>query len=170
MVSEGFHPSGDIPHSRATDRQPMANAMQICPVGPYSGNHLTTYTLLVPANNNNHMTDQFAFSLRIARSRAGLTQEDCALLAGIAQSRISALERGAAAPSAAEFCRLSILLNRRFDDCYTAELDELRGSLPRRLDTVSGKRRFISATFNRDRTIERLRRLLKDSRMHHADD
>lgn len=113
------------------------------------------------------MTTQFAFDLRLARRRAGLTQADCAHLLGIQQSRISELETGEKAPSAHELCALAIILNRRFDSYFAEELTVLSEALGPRLDSLPQLKRINAATTNRHRTLERLRRLLKDKQNAH---
>ena len=114
------------------------------------------------------MSTQFAFDLRLARRRAGLTQADCAHLIGIQQSRISELETGEKAPSARELCALAIILNRQFDGYYADELERLSETLENRLETLPRLKRVSAATFNRHRTLERLRRLLKDKQDAHG--
>ena len=114
------------------------------------------------------MPPQFAFDLRLARRRAGLTQADCAHLMGIQQSRISDLESGEKAPSAHELCTFAIILNRRFDSYYANELEQLTTALAPRLASLPRLKRISAATFNRHRTLERLRHLLKDKHDAHG--
>lgn len=114
------------------------------------------------------MTTQFAFDLRLARRRAGLTQADCAHLMGIQQSRISELESGEKSPSAHELCVLSIILDRRFEGYISDELSQLTNALGPRLTSLPRLKRISASTFNRHRTLERLRHLMRDKHDAHG--
>lgn len=109
------------------------------------------------------MTTQFAFDLRLARRRSGLTQSDCAHLLGMQQSRVSELENGASPPTAAELCGLAILLNRQFDGYFAAELEALKPALELRLKSLPKLKRASVANFNRHLTLRRLRKLAGDN-------
>lgn len=104
------------------------------------------------------MTSQFAFDLRLARRKAGLTQSDCAHLLGVHQTRLSELERGRKEPTLRELCHLSIILNRRFEGLYAGLLEEARDMLRVRLMTLPRHARIYVPTFNRAHTLKRLQR------------
>ena len=104
------------------------------------------------------MTSQFSVDLRLARRKAGLTQTDCAHLAGMQQTRFSDLERGRKEPTLRELCILSTILNRRFEGLYADLVDEARDHLRDRLSTLPRHARIYVPTFNRAHTLKRLRR------------
>jgi transcriptional regulator with XRE-family HTH domain len=107
------------------------------------------------------MTSQFAVDLRLARRKAGLTQQDVAHLLDIQQTRLSELERGRKEPTLRELCCLSIILNRRFEGLYADLLDEARFELRERLPDMPRTARLYLPTFNRTHTLKRLRRDLE---------
>lgn len=114
------------------------------------------------------MTTQFAFDLRLSRRKAGLTQGDCAHLLGIQQSRMSDFERGRQMPSLEELCGLAIILDRNFDALFAEEMKQARAALKARVISVPKNRRLNATTFNRVRTIHRLKRNLKAKRPQHG--
>ena len=109
------------------------------------------------------MSTEFAFDLRLARRKAGLTQADCAHLLQVSQSRMSALECGQMLPSVVEICTLSIIYGRSFESLFEHILDDARRRLYARLGEMPPHRREDAATYHRSATLERLERRLAET-------
>lgn len=106
------------------------------------------------------MSTEFALDLKVARRKAGYTQNDLAHLLGSNQAHISELERGHILPTLEQIVTLSIIYGRSFEGLYANLLAKAREQL--RMHIVGmpiGGRNYVG-TFNRDRSIERLARRL----------
>ena len=114
------------------------------------------------------MPTDFAFDLRLARRKAGLTQRDCAHLLAVKQSRLSALEKGVMQPSLEELCILSVVYSRSFEQQLSAILADAQEKLRRRLPSLPAKARKCAATFNRKKTLERVERRVREISHDHG--
>lgn len=94
--------------------------------------------------------------LRLARRKAGLTQRDCAQLLAVPQSRISSFEKGQLLPSIPQLMKLSIVLNRQFEDLYKHLTSQARITIKRQLPSLPERVRNTASTFNRTSSIRRL--------------
>ena len=108
------------------------------------------------------MTNEFALDLRVARRKAGLTQEDCAHLLDVKPSRMSLLERGKAMPSVQEICTLSLVYGRSFESFFGTIFLEAHAGLKRRLATLPDCPKGWLGRFNRQNTLSRLADRLAD--------
>jgi transcriptional regulator with XRE-family HTH domain len=113
-------------------------------------------------NHNNQMSTEFALDLKVARRKAGYTQNDLAHLLGSNQAHISELERGLVLPTLEQIVMLSLIYGRSFEGLYANLLatarERLRASV---VGMPTGGRSYVG-TFNRDTSIERLARRLAD--------
>ena len=108
------------------------------------------------------MSTEFALDLKVARRKAGFTQNDLAHLLGSNQAQISELERGRMMPTLEQIVALSIIYSRSFEGLYAALLADARSRLRTRIvEMPTGGRSYVG-TFNRDASIERLARRLAD--------
>jgi transcriptional regulator with XRE-family HTH domain len=108
------------------------------------------------------MSTEFALDLKVARRKAGFTQNDLAHLLGSNQAHISELERGLVMPTIEQIVTLSIIYSRSFEGLYAALLADARGGLKARIVEMPVGGRSYVGTFNRDASIERLARRLAD--------
>lgn len=108
------------------------------------------------------MSTEFALDLKVARRKAGYTQNDLAHLLGSNQAHISELERGHVLPSLEQIVTLSIIYGRSFEGLYANLLAKAREQLRMHIVEMPIGGRSYVGTFNRDRSIERLARRLAD--------
>ena len=102
------------------------------------------------------MTDTFALDLKKTRRSAGLTQEDCAHLLNVDQSKISNFEHGKQVPDLREFTMLSLIFGTRFEGFFaTMALDVCRG-LRKRLAAMPQGNKSAASRFNRANTLHSL--------------
>lgn len=114
------------------------------------------------------MSTEFALDLRLARQKSGLTQNDCAHLMAVDQSRLSALEHGRSRPSLEQICMLSIIYGRSFESLFALILEESRTVIGRRLETLPEERRAMDRSKNRDHTINQMRHRVLSPEDHGA--
>lgn len=107
------------------------------------------------------MSTEFALDLRLARRKAGLTQRDAALLLGVHQSRVSALERGRALPTLQQICSLSLIFGRSFETLFGQVMDGTKQSISKRMTALPSKVRSYVGTFNREASLQKLERRLR---------
>ncbi len=107
------------------------------------------------------MSTEFALDLRLARRKAGLTQRDAALLLGVHQSRVSALERGRALPTLQQICSLSLIFGRSFEALFAQIMATTKQGISRRIKNLPGTVRSCMGTFNREATLQKLERRLQ---------
>ena len=98
----------------------------------------------------------FAFDLKVARRKAGLTQGDCAHLLGISQSRVSDFETGKLLPDLKEFTMLSLIYGTRFEGLFAALATEVCRDLRKRLASISETRGNKIRRFTRGNTLQSL--------------
>ena len=108
------------------------------------------------------MSNQFAYDLRLARRKAGLTQEDVALLVGTQQSTIGALEKAKQRPTVDQVCRFSIVFGRSFESLFAESLEEGRTAIRQNLPSLPAMRRRTAETFNRESSLKRLEKRLSE--------
>lgn len=75
------------------------------------------------------MVYKYSLDLKVARRKSGLSQVDCAHLAGVIPSRISKLEAGKSLPTLTELAILCLAFGTRVD----AVSDQVVGSLAQTL-------------------------------------
>jgi len=102
------------------------------------------------------MSNQFAQDLRLARRKAGLTQDDVALLVGTQQSAIGAMEKGTQMPSVDQVCLFSLIFGRSFESLFAQSLERGRSVLRENMPCLPAKRQHSAETFNRGLTLKRL--------------
>ena len=112
------------------------------------------------------MSSQFALDLRLARKKAGYTQDDIAHLLATHQTVVSALEHGKRHPSVSEIVELSLIYGRSFESFFTEMMDECRQHLSARLSTLPAPGRKAMSTFNRPASLARLKRRLTTTPDH----
>ncbi|MCB2052416.1 MAG: helix-turn-helix transcriptional regulator, partial [Novosphingobium sp.] len=64
------------------------------------------------------MNTQLALDLRLARRKAGFTQDDAAHLLGVRAPRLSVLEQGRKRPNLVQICTLSLIYGRSFESLF----------------------------------------------------
>ncbi len=102
------------------------------------------------------MLKEFAFDLKVARRKSGLSQSDCAHLLDVDRTKIYRLERGDNPPTVREFCTLSLVHGKSFESLFGPMFQEVRDALIEQLASIpnqSGKR---IGQFNRTNTLSRL--------------
>lgn len=109
------------------------------------------------------MSSQFSLDLRLARKKAGYTQDDIAHLLATHQAVVSLLEHGKRTPTLIEIVELSLLYGRSFEGFFAELLDESRARLRVRLATLPNAGRTAMNTFNRPASLDRLKRRLSES-------
>lgn len=102
------------------------------------------------------MSTQFALDLRLARRKAGYTQEDVAHLLSSHQSLVSELEQGVKRPSLTHIIALSLIYGRSFESLFAELLAEQRAQLQRRLKRLPDLAQPTAHTFNRAGSLKRL--------------
>jgi transcriptional regulator with XRE-family HTH domain len=107
------------------------------------------------------MSTEFALDLRLARRKAGLTQRDAALLLGVHQSRVSALERGRALPTLQQICSLSLIFGRSFEALFAQIMASTKQGISQRMTALPGTVRSYVGTFNREASLQKLERRLR---------
>ena len=106
------------------------------------------------------MSTAIALDLRAARRKAGYTQDDIAHLLGHHQSHVSDLEQGHERPKLEEIVMLSLIYGRSFEVLFDDVMEESRQHLTTRLSSLPPGSGVSVATFNRSRSLKRLRRRL----------
>ncbi|RLJ40692.1 helix-turn-helix protein [Litoreibacter meonggei] len=107
------------------------------------------------------MSTQFALDLRLARRKAGYTQADVAHLLSGHQSLVSDLELGLKRPNLEQIIELSLLYGKSFESFFGELLAERQRVLHKRLGRLPKVIKPSAHTFNRTRSLERLRKRLK---------
>lgn len=102
------------------------------------------------------MSQSFALDLKVARKKAGLTQQDCAHLLNVHKSRICNLEQGNTVPSVIEICTLSLIYGKSFESLFGSMFAEARSSLRERLGTLPTPSVRWIGRFNRQNSLNRL--------------
>ena len=118
--------------------------------------------------NHKPMTTEFALDLRLARRKAGLTQRDTAHLLGLDPAKLSQLEHGKRLPTLTEICTLSLIFGRSFESLFCETMEIARHDLRDRLKTIPSDVRRSAATMNREASLSRLGRQLKDQHADHG--
>ena len=112
------------------------------------------------------MHRQVAHDLRLARRKAGYTQEDLAHLLDTHQSVVSNLERGKLRPNLEQIIELSLIYGRSFESFFEILMVERKKYLKVRLRTLPEVDRTTAPTFNRNGSLARLRQRLKQKARH----
>lgn len=108
------------------------------------------------------MNTELALDLKVARRKAGLTQEDCAHLLAVHPSKISLLEHGKALPSVSDICTLSLIYGKSFEHFFGTLFLEARDALRARIMTVPDCPKKWLGRFNRQNTLNKLADRLRD--------
>lgn len=106
------------------------------------------------------MTTQFALDLRHARRKAGYTQGDVGHLLASHQSAVSDLEHGKTRPTLDQIIELSLIYGRSFESFFAELMTERHKALKTRLRSLPDLGKQTAHTFNRDGSLERLKRRL----------
>ncbi|MGX9355016.1 helix-turn-helix transcriptional regulator [Roseobacteraceae bacterium S113] len=112
------------------------------------------------------MSSQLALDLRLARKKAGYTQDDLAHLLNTHQTVVSQLEHGKRRPSLTEIIDLSLVYGRSFENFFAEVLAERKKHLSIRLSTLPTPGRKAMSTFNRPGSLARLKRRLAEGQDH----
>ena len=112
------------------------------------------------------MYKEFAFDLKVARRKSGLSQSDCAHLLDIDRSRISRIERGDSSPSVSDICTLSLIHGKSFERLFRTLLQEVGGNLRERLVSIPAQAGRRIDQFNRTNTLNLLAARLEDLNKH----
>lgn len=108
------------------------------------------------------MLKDFAFDLKVARRKSGLSQSDCAHLLDVHRSRISRIEQGNSPPTVIEFCTLSLVHGKSFESLFDATFHDVRDALMERLTTISAQAGNRAYQFNRTNTLNRIVDMLEE--------
>lgn len=114
------------------------------------------------------MSSQFALDLRLARKKAGYTQDDVAHLLATHQTVISTMEQGKRRPTLNEIVMLSLVYGRSFESLFDEIMAEANQQLLDRLVTLQSPGRQAMSTFNRPGSLARLKRRLT-AKPNHGD-
>jgi len=112
------------------------------------------------------MSTQFSLDLRLARKKAGYTQDDVAHLLAAHQSVVSDLEHGKRRPSLDEIITFSLIYGRSFESFFGEVMAETKEHLTVRLSTLPSPTRETAHTFNRPGSLARLKRRLEEIPEH----
>lgn len=104
------------------------------------------------------MSTQFAQDLRLARRKAGFTQQDIAQLLAAHQSIVSGLETGKIGPNLEQIITLSLIYGRSFEAFFAEVMEQCRQELITRTDALPKSVKQSAETFNRPASLERLQR------------
>ncbi len=99
------------------------------------------------------MTTKFALDLRVARRKSGLSQQDCAHLLDVKQSRMSKLESGKRLPTVQEICTLSLIYGKSFESLFGSVFKNARQVLRDQLATMPNSSRHWLGRLNRNHTL-----------------
>ncbi|QJB69864.1 helix-turn-helix transcriptional regulator [Parasphingorhabdus halotolerans] len=110
------------------------------------------------------MLKQFSHDLRLARRKAGLTQNDLAHLMATTDKEISALEHGRKIPSLPQICELSLIYGRSFESLFADLMEYGKKKLRHQMPSLSNDVRNHVGTINRSATLERVTRRMNDTR------
>jgi len=108
------------------------------------------------------MNNVFALDLKDARIGAGLTQQDCAHLLGVATSRISKLENGQLTPSLREICAVSLLFGRSFESLFNDIFDEVKAHMSASFESLPESPEVMNYNNDRQASLNRLYERLQD--------
>tara|TARA_R110002110_G_scaffold297414_1_gene511542 strand:- start:463 stop:810 length:348 start_codon:yes stop_codon:yes gene_type:complete len=109
------------------------------------------------------MSTQFALDLRLARRKAGFTQEDIASLLCSHQSLVSDLERGQERPTLEQIIELSLIYGRSFESFFAELMGDCQARLLKRLERLPTARKRTAHTHNRSGSLKRLKRRLTNT-------
>ena len=112
------------------------------------------------------MSSQFALDLRLARKKAGYTQDDLAHLLDTHQTVVSQLEHGKRRPGLVEIIDLSLIYGRSFEEFFAELLAERKKHVSIRLSTLPAPGRNTMSTFNRPGSLSRLARRVTEGPDH----
>ena len=102
------------------------------------------------------MTTEFALDLKVARRKAGLSQQDCAHLLDVHPSKISLMEHGKAMPSVRDICTLSLVYGKSFESLFAAIMADAYAALNERLASMPECPSQWLGKFNRQNTLNSL--------------
>ncbi|MEM9761636.1 MAG: helix-turn-helix transcriptional regulator [Pseudomonadota bacterium] len=108
------------------------------------------------------MRTQFALDLRLARRKAGYTQDDIAHLISAHQSLVSDLEQGKLRPTLEQIVALSLIYGRSFESFFAAVMADRRRHLMARLKSLPAPKKTTAHTFNRPSSLAKLQRRLAE--------
>ena len=106
------------------------------------------------------MSTQIALDLRLARRKAGYTQDDLAHLLSTQQSAVSALEHGTECPTMEQIMSLSLIYGRSFESYFAEVMENSHARIMQRLGSLPDPGEDTANTFNRPASLERLKRRL----------
>lgn len=102
------------------------------------------------------MSNEIAMDLKAARNKSGLTQEDCAQLAGVSYSKISKIERGELLPNLRDLCALSLVYGRTMESLAQGLFLKVRKALPARIEHLPADHKGWVSGFVRNNTLNTL--------------
>ncbi|WP_299548688.1 helix-turn-helix transcriptional regulator [uncultured Tateyamaria sp.] len=115
------------------------------------------------------MSNDIAMDLKAARRKSGLTQDDCAQLAGISESKFAKIERGELLPNLRDLCALSLIYGRTMESLASGLFYGVRDAMPERLRNLPNDRKGWVSGFIRHNTLNNLSaRLDKLNQLDHG--
>lgn len=102
------------------------------------------------------MSTDFALTLRAARRKAGLSQNDVAHLLEVHPSKVSLWEGGKAKPTVMQICRLTVIYGMSFETLFSSLFVDARHGLRARLEDIPAAPRRWLGRFHRDNTLRAL--------------
>ena len=98
----------------------------------------------------------FALDLKAARRQSGLTQADCAHLMGCNATKLTRLEHGETLPGLKDILFLGLIFGKTFESLFAYLLNEARGLLATRLETLPDAPKQWTGARNRQQTLNRI--------------
>ncbi|MBB4302832.1 transcriptional regulator with XRE-family HTH domain [Rhodobium orientis] len=102
------------------------------------------------------MSKGFAFDLKVARHKSGLSQRDCAHLLDVHRSKISRIEQGHHPLGVEDICILTLLYGRPFESLFGSACEDVRPTLRKRLATLPAETGPRLSGLNRTHTLDLL--------------
>ncbi|MCR9195131.1 MAG: helix-turn-helix transcriptional regulator [Hyphomonas sp.] len=102
------------------------------------------------------MFHELTYDIKVARSKSGLTQVDCAHLLGITPSLVSQIETGKRMPTVREICTLSLIHGRSFESLFAGVFQQARIDLRERMGTMPDPPKHWIGRHKRQNTLNAL--------------
>lgn len=115
------------------------------------------------------MNRSLSLDLRVARRKAGLTQEDVGYLLGLRKTNVSRIERGARPVGLAELCALALIYDKTTDSLLAPLWPDAAADLAARLESMPAPKTPWIGTFNRQHTLSSLSDRLASNRSLYGD-
>lgn len=100
--------------------------------------------------------NEVALHLKVARRKAGLTQNDCAHLLGVHPSKVSLFETGKTLPNLQEACVLALIYGRPLESLLSGVATQSDRAVAARLGSMPDCPHLWLGRFNRQNTLNAL--------------